>query len=100
MGLHYISEAGDWNLDFKDLDHLLIDRTHHRWVSIQQAADGSHGNGPFELSAADKRAASSKDFFLLEADFDETFMLIGPGVKVLWLIHDFIVDPESPTYGF
>lgn len=77
VGLHYISDVDDRSLNVENLDHFLINHSQHHWVGIQQAADGSHGDGPVEQSAAYKHTATSENFFLLEGHFDKTFMLIS-----------------------
>ncbi len=100
VGLHDIGDADDRSLDVENLDHLLINRSHHHRVVIQQAADGSHGDGPIEQSAAYEHAATGENFFLLEAHFDETFMPVGLIVIGLREILDLTVDPEDATYGF
>lgn len=100
VSLHYICEVNERSLDVENLHHFLINRTHHHGVGIEQAADGSHGDGPVEQPAAHEDAAPGEDVFLLEADFDEMLVLVGLVVVGLRQLLDFTVDPESATHGF
>lgn len=100
VGLHHIYDADDWRLNVQNLDHLLVNRSHHHRVGIQQAADGSHGHGPIEQSAAHEHTAPRENLFLLEAHIDESCVLIGQSVIGLRDILDLTVDPEDPTYIF
>lgn len=77
VGLDDITDIDYRSLDVENLDHLLINSSHHHWVSIQQGPHGTHGDWPIEQSAAYEHTAAAENFFFLEAHFDEAFVLIG-----------------------
>lgn len=100
MSFHYICEVNNRSPDVENLHHVLINRSDQHGVCVQQAADGSHGDGPVEQPAAHQDAAPGEELFLLQTHMDETFVLVGLLEVSLWEILDFIVDPESSTDGF
>lgn len=69
-------------------------------ISFQQRPHGTDGDGPVEVSAADKHTAANQEFLLLETHSDILLVLIGLFKGVLGELLDLSVDPESPTYGF
>lgn len=97
MGLNDIRDIDHRSLDVENLDHLLINRSHQHWVGVQQGADGTHGDGPIEQSAAYEHTATAEHLFFMEAHFDEAFVLIGLVEIGLREFLDLFVDPENPT---
>lgn len=97
--LHHVRHVGHRSLDVENLDHLLVNCPHQRQVSLQQGADGAHGDGPVEESAAHEYAAPGERLLLMEVHLDEAFVLVGLVEISLRELLDLSVDPQDLADG-
>lgn len=96
---HDIRDANSRRGDIENPDHLLVNGAHLVHLSAHQVADGSHGNGPVELSAAHQHAAAGQDFLFGQRHVDEALVLIGLFEMAHRETLEAGVDPQGLTDG-
>lgn len=83
VALQDLSEATCCTLDVESFIQVTIEGANESWVTIQQHANGSHGNRPVVLPADGQHAGTSQHLLLYQASFQVVGVLIGTLIQVL-----------------